>query len=82
MSPPHPAQVIADTRTNLIAAANGENMERNTLYAEAEKVAHEAGLEDSVVSFKTIAEVEQFREGRYLKLAANMANREVSRKQP
>jgi len=76
----YPTGVIGTTKDNLIAAANGEKMEWSVLYAEAEKVAREEGFEDIAVSFKEIAEVEEFHEGRYRKLAANVANGEVFKK--
>ena len=43
-------------------------------------VAREEGFEDIAVSFKEIAEVEEFHEGRYRTLAANVANGEVFKK--
>ena len=71
------AGVIADTKSNLLAAAAGEKMEWSVIYAQSERVAREEGFEDVAVSFKEIAEVEEFHEGRYRKLAANVANGEV-----
>lgn len=76
----YPAGVIGTTKDNLIAAADGEKMEWSVLYAEAEKVAREEGFQDIATSFKEIAEVEEFHEGRYRKLAANVANGEVFKK--
>ena len=76
----YPAGVIGDTKANLTAAAEGEKMEWSVIYAEAEKVSREEGFEDIAVSFKEIAEVEEFHEGRYRRLAANVANGEVFRK--
>ena len=72
-----PAGVIGDTLTNLKAAADGEKMEWTVIYREAEKIAREEGFEEVAISFKEIAEVEEFHEGRYRKLAANVANGEV-----
>jgi len=68
----YPAGIISDTLTNLKAAADGEKMEWEILYAEAEKTAREEGFEDIAVSFKEIAEVEEFHEERYRKLAKNI----------
>ncbi len=76
----YPAGVIADTKSNLLAAAAGEKLEWSVIYADFEKVAREEGLEDIASSFKEIAEVEEFHEGRYRKLAANVAGREVFKK--
>ncbi len=55
-----PAGIIGDTLANLKAAADGEKMEWSILYAEAEKTAREEGFEVIEVSFKEIAEVEEF----------------------
>jgi rubrerythrin len=76
----YPAGIIGDTKANLIAAADGEKMEWSVIYLDAEKVAREEGFEDVAVSFKEIAEVEEFHESRYRKLAANVANGEVFKK--
>ncbi|NLE94866.1 MAG: rubrerythrin family protein, partial [Dehalococcoidia bacterium] len=76
----YPAGVIGNTLQNLKAAADGEKMEWSVLYRDAEKVARQEGFEDIAVSFKEIAEVEEFHESRYRKLAANVANGEVFKK--
>ena len=77
----YPAGVIGDTRANLEAAANGEKLEWSVLYLDAENVAREEGFEQIAESFKRIAMVEGFHEGRYRKLAANMDAGEVFKKQ-
>jgi len=76
----YPAGVIGDTATNLKAAADGEKHEWSTLYAEFEQVARVEGFPEIAESFHEIAEVEQYHEARYRKLAANIANGEVFRK--
>jgi len=76
----YPAGVIGNTLANLIAAADGEKMEWNQIYAEFEKTAREEGFTDIATSFKEIAEVEEVHEGRYRKLAANVTNGEVFKK--
>ncbi len=76
----YPAGIISDTKGNLLAAAAGEKLEWSVLYAEAEKTARKEGFEDVATSFKEIAEVEEFHEKRYRKLAANVANGEVFKK--
>ena len=76
----YPAGAIGDTRANLIAAAEGEKAEWGVIYPEFEKVAREEGFEEIATSFKEIGEVEQFHEGRYRKLAANVANGVVFKK--
>jgi rubrerythrin len=76
----YPAGVIGDTKSNLEAAAAGENMEWTVLYADAAKIAQEEGFPDVARSFEEIAKVEKFHESRYRKLAANIAKGEVFRK--
>lgn len=76
----YPAGVIGDTAANLKAAADGEKHEWSALYAEFERVAREEGFPEIAESFHEIAEVEQFHEARYRKLAANIACGEVFRK--
>ena len=50
----YPAGVIGDTKSNLEAAAAGENMEWTVLYAEAAKVAKEEGFPEVARSFEQI----------------------------
>jgi len=76
----YPAGIIGNTRANLEAAADGEKMEWSVLYADFEAVARKEGFEDIATSFKEIAEVEEFHESRYRKLAANIAAGEVFKK--
>lgn len=76
----YPAGVIGNTMQNLIAAANGEKLEWSEIYANFEKTAREEGFEDIATSFKEISEVEEFHEGRYRKLAQNVASGEVFKK--
>ena len=76
----YPAGVIGDTKSNLEAAAAGENMEWTILYADAAKVAKEEGFPEIARSFEQIARVEMFHEERYRRLAANIANGEVFKK--
>ncbi|MFU8795862.1 MAG: rubrerythrin [Dehalococcoidia bacterium] len=79
----YPAGIVGDTKANLVAAADGEKFEWSKLYADMEKVAREEGFGDIANSFKEIAEVEEFHEKRYRKLAQNVANGEVfKRKTP
>ncbi len=52
-------------------------MEWSEIYANFEKTAREQGFEDMGTSFEEIAEVEEFHEGRYRKLPANVAAGEV-----
>lgn len=76
----YPAGIVGDTRANLEAAADGEKMEWSQIYADFEKVARAEGFEAIATSFKEIAEVEEFHEKRYRKLAKNVASGEVFKK--
>lgn len=76
----YPAGVIGDTKSNLEAAAAGENMEWTTLYSDAAKVAREEGFPEIARSFEQIAKVEMFHENRYRRLAENIAKKEVFKK--
>mgnify|MGYP000592446777 CR=1 FL=1 len=71
---------IGDTIENLKAAASGENYEWTDMYPTMAKEAKEEGFDEIASSFKEIAEVEEFHEGRYRKLAKNIADGEVFRK--
>jgi rubrerythrin len=76
----YPAGMIKDTKSNLEAAAAGENLEWTTLYADFAKVAKEEGFPEIANSFEQISKVEMFHETRYRKLAANIAAGEVFKK--
>jgi rubrerythrin len=76
----YPAGVVGDTRSNLEAAAAGENLEWTTIYADFSMTAKEEGFPDVARSFEQIAKVERFHESRYRKLAANVANGGVFKK--
>ncbi|MCX6801748.1 MAG: rubrerythrin family protein, partial [Candidatus Diapherotrites archaeon] len=76
----YPAGMIKDTKSNLEAAAAGENMEWSTLYAEFEKTAKQEGFGEIAESFKQIGEVEQFHEKRYRKLVENIKGCNVFQK--
>jgi rubrerythrin len=76
----YPAGMIKDTKTNLEAAAAGENLEWTTLYVNFAEIAREEGFIEVAQSFEQIAKVEKFHESRYRKLAANIANGEVFKK--
>jgi len=70
----YPAGKIGTTAENLLAAAEGENLEWGTLYPDFEKTAREEGFEEIADSFKEIAEVEENHEKRYRKLLENVKN--------
>jgi len=76
----YPAGVIADTKTNLEAAAAGEQMEWTTIYSDFAAIAKEEGYPEVARSFEQIAKVEKFHEGRYRALIANIVNGEVFKK--
>jgi len=76
----YPAGAVEDTKRNLEAAADGEKLEWSQIYTDMEKVAKEEGFSDIATSFKEIAEVEEFHEQRYRRLAANVAAGEVFKK--
>jgi rubrerythrin len=76
----YPAGAVKDTRSNLEAAAAGENLEWTTLYADFSMMAKEEGFPEIARSFEQIAKVERFHESRYRKLAANIASGEVFKK--
>jgi rubrerythrin len=76
----YPAGMLKDTKSNLEAAAAGENLEWTTLYANFAKTAKAEGFGDIANSFEQIAKVEMFHETRYRKLANNIASGEVFKK--
>ena len=63
-----------ETLENLEAAADGEKFEWSELYLESEKVAREEGFGEIAEAFKHIAMVEAKHEYRYRKLAENIKN--------
>ncbi len=76
----YPAGEIRDTKKNLEAAAAGENMEWETIYADFAKVAKDEGFPEVARSFEQIAKVEKFHESRYRKLIANLEGNGVFKK--
>jgi len=79
----YPAGMIKDTKSNLEAAAAGENMEWTTIYSDFGKIAKDEGFPEVARSFEQVAKVEKFHESRYRKLINNIANNEVfKRKTP
>lgn len=69
------------TIENLLAAANGENEEWSDLYPEFAKIAQEEGFPEVSVAFKMIGSVEKHHEVRYRKLAENIQNDKVFKKE-
>jgi len=71
---------LGDTKSNLIAAASGENEEWNELYPKFAKIAKEEGFQSIAAAFELIATVEKHHEERYRKLAQNLENNSVFKK--
>lgn len=76
----YPAGKIADTLSNLEAAAAGENMEWTMIYRDFAAVAKKEGFPEIANSFEQISKVEKFHESRYRRLAGNLAKKEVFKK--
>jgi rubrerythrin len=70
----YPAGKIGSTTENLLASADGEQMEWGTLYPDFKQVAIEEGFQEVAESFQEIAEVEEQHEKRYRKLLENVKN--------
>jgi rubrerythrin len=75
-----PAGVIADTAANLEAAAAGENMEWTRIYKDAAEIAAREGFPAVAAQFKVISEIEAAHEKRFRKLAANIKDGKVFKK--
>lgn len=76
----YPAGMIKDVKSNLEAAAAGENLEWTMLYADFSKVAKDEGFAEIARTFEQVAKVEKFHEARYRKLINNIVNNEVFKK--
>ncbi|MFC1527676.1 rubrerythrin [Candidatus Neomarinimicrobiota bacterium] len=70
----YPAGKIGTTLENLHAAAEGENEEWTDLYPTFANIAEEEGFKDIANKFRMIAKVEKAHEERYRKLADNIIN--------
>ncbi len=76
----YPAGMIGTTAENLLAAAEGEQMEWSQLYPDFSRIAEEEGFADVAESFREIAEVEAHHEIRYRKLLENVNGYKVFKK--
>ena len=76
----YPAGIIGNTKNNLLAAAEGENMEWTSIYAGFAKIAKKEGFTDVARSFDQISKVEKFHESRYRKLLKNIEDKSVFKK--
>lgn len=63
---------IPDTATNLLDAAEGENYEWTSMYAEFAKVAREEGFLKIAAQMEGVAKIEKTHEERYRKLLENL----------
>ena len=68
---------VPDTASNLEAAANGENYEWTSMYAEFAKEAEEEGFTEIAYKFRAVAEIEKHHEERYRKLLKNVNDKVV-----
>ena len=71
---------MGDTKSNLLAAAEGEKEEWGDLYPDFAETAEAEGFPEVAQAFRKIAEVEKHHEARYRKLYANIVNDEVFKK--
>lgn len=76
-----PAGIIAGTKENLAAAADGEHEEWAEAYPAWAAVAAEEGFPKIAAAFRMIAKVEAEHEKRYRKLLANLENNRVFAKE-
>ena len=76
----YPAGAINNTKSNLEAAAAGENMEWTTIYSDFARIAKSEGFSEVARSFEQISKVEKFHESRYRRLINNIAKGEVFKK--
>ena len=76
----YPVSFHEDTMANLKAAAAGENEEWTQLYPEFAKIARAEGFEAIAITFERISEVEKRHEARYNKLAKNIEEGKVFKK--
>ena len=71
---------VPDTLTNLKDAAAGENYEWTDMYAGFAKTAKEEGFAKIAYLFEGVANIEKHHEERYLKLAKNIEDASVFKK--
>ena len=71
---------MGDTKSNLLAAAEGEKEEWSDLYPAFADTATAEGFPEIAQAFRKVAEVEQHHEARYRKLYANLIGGEVFKK--
>lgn len=72
---------LGTTPENLKAAAEGENYEWTSMYADFARVAREEGFLALAANFERVAAIEKTHEERYNKLLQNIGQNEVFKKQ-
>ena len=72
---------IGTTADNLIAAAEGEHEEWTDMYKEMSETAREEGFIALADQFAAVAKIEKSHEERYTKLAENLSNSEVFKRE-
>ncbi len=65
---------VADTKTNLRLAAEGENYEWTDMYNNFANEAREEGYDEIAAKFELVAGIEKVHEARYVKLRENIEN--------
>ena len=76
----YPAGIIASTRENLLAAAEGEHDEWDVLYREIADTAQAEGFAKVAATFRFVSEVEKEHERRYLKLLSRITDGDFFRR--
>ncbi|GHV72663.1 rubrerythrin [Bacteroidia bacterium] len=76
----YPAGVIATTKENLAAAAEGEHEEWTLAYPECATIADKEGFPEIANAFRQIAKVEERHEIRYRKLLQNLTDGSIFEK--
>lgn len=72
---------LKTTAENLIDAAEGEHYEWTEMYKEMSETAREEGFHVLADQFAAVAKIEKTHEERYMKLAENVENKEVFRRE-
>ena len=71
---------IGDTKSNLTAAADGENYEWTDMYESFAKTAEAEGFNDLAKKFRMVGEIEKHHEERYRALLKNIETKQVFEK--
>ena len=76
----YPVEIPATTEENLLFAAEGEHNENSNLYPAFADIADEEGFPEVATCFRMIAKAEEAHEARFKKLADNIKNGTVFKK--